>query len=262
MADKGQRIDWIGEGTPTRPWKDIGGEHYVPAVAPVGPDGESATGTKITAATMPAGGAGMLGWLSAAWYELTVRLPATLGIKTAAASLSVVPASDAVHKVGVIANITATFNRPADTTAYAAGDLIANNTTANSVTPMTFANVVRSAAGAVSIIKARLTKTGTTLPASGIRLHLYSTLPTVTNGDNGAFLSNQAATYLGCFEFGAAFFKAFSDGNSCNGITQTGYPITVDLPSGSDVYGLLESIGVTTSASSETYTVTLEVEQE
>jgi hypothetical protein len=107
-----------------------------------------------------------------------------------------------------------------------------------------------------------MSKTGTTLPTSGIKLNLYSALPTVTNGDNGAYLSTGAATFLGTFEFGAATWKAFSDGASCNGITQSGYPVTVDLPSGNDIYGLLESVGVTTPIAQEVFTVTLEVEQE
>ena len=34
--------------------------------------------------------------------------------------------------------VTATLTRPADTTAYASGDLVANSTTAGSVTPLTF----------------------------------------------------------------------------------------------------------------------------
>ena len=43
-----------------------------------------ATGTKVTAATIPTGGAGFLGWLSAVWYQLTqvlttVRNAATSG---------------------------------------------------------------------------------------------------------------------------------------------------------------------------------------
>src|SRR5688572_29350805 len=33
---------------------------------------------------------------------------------------------------------SATFNRPADTTAYSIGDLVANNTAAGSVTPLSF----------------------------------------------------------------------------------------------------------------------------
>lgn len=164
--------------------------------------------------------------------------------------------------VGRIANPSANFTRPNDTTAYAVGDLIANSTTAGSVTPMSFANIARVAAGAASIIKARLSKTGTGITGAAFTLHLYGSSPTVTNGDNGAWLSNQAATYLGSFEFGLARAKVFSDGVSINGITETGYPVTVDLASGTTIYGLLEARGAYAPTAQEVFTVTLEVEQE
>ena len=164
--------------------------------------------------------------------------------------------------IGAIANPSANFTRPNDTTAYAIGDLIANSTTAGSVTPMSFANVARVAAGAASIIKARLSKTGTGITGASFLLHLYGASPTVTNGDNGAWLSTQAATYLGGFEFGLANAKVFSDGVSINGITQTGYPVTVDLASGTTIYGLLEARGAYAPTAQEVFTITLEVEQE
>lgn len=177
-------------------------------------------------------------------------------------SLQTSAGADNTVKVGAIANPSANFTRPNDTTAYAVGDLIANSTTAGSVAPMSFANIARVAAGAASIIKARLSKTSTGITGASFLLHLYGASPTVTNGDNGAWLSAQALTYLGAFEFSLTNMKVFSDGVSCNGITQTGYPITVDLASGTTVYGLLEARGAYAPGNAETFTITLEVEQE
>ena len=54
----------------------------------------SDNGTKITAATMPAGGAGITGWLSAIWYQLTQTL--TVG-GSVTASGSVSNANDAAQ---------------------------------------------------------------------------------------------------------------------------------------------------------------------
>ena len=51
-------------------------------------------GTKIDDATIPTGGVGNLGWLSAIWKLISDRLPLTLGTKPAAESLSVAIASD------------------------------------------------------------------------------------------------------------------------------------------------------------------------
>lgn len=64
-------------------------------------------GTKVTAVTaLAAGGTGLIGWLSSIWNAITTQLPATLGIKAAAASLSVAPASDAVFAVAPLAAAT------------------------------------------------------------------------------------------------------------------------------------------------------------
>lgn len=170
--------------------------------------------------------------------------------------------ADNTVKVGAIANPSASFAVPNSAATYAIGDLIANSATAGSVTPMSFANVARVAAGAASVIKARMTKTGTGIVGASFTLHLYGASPTVTNGDDGVWLSNQAATYLGGFEFNLANAKVFSDGVSVNGITQTGYPVTVDLASGTTIYGLLEARGAYVRTAAETFTITLEVEQE
>ena len=164
--------------------------------------------------------------------------------------------------VGAIANPSSSFSVPNSAATYAVGDLIANSATAGSVTPLTFAGVARAAAGAASIIKARLSKTGTGTTGAAFILHLYSASPTPSNGDDGAWLTNQAANYLGAFEFSLANMRVFTDGVSCNGITLTGYPVTVDLSSGTTIYGLLEARGAYVRTAAETFTVTLEVEQE
>jgi hypothetical protein len=79
-----------------------------------------------------------------------------------------------------------TLTRPADTTAYASGDLIANSTTAGSVIPIRFQG---SCGGEFSQLQIR--KSTTTTTGANFRLWLFSLVegqaePTVTNGDNGA----------------------------------------------------------------------------
>lgn len=80
-----------GEGTAESP--------YIPVVQIEGGGGGGGTtnvdfGTKITDATMPAGGVDVLGWLSAIWKRITDSLPGSLGPKTAAASFPVTLSSD------------------------------------------------------------------------------------------------------------------------------------------------------------------------
>lgn len=82
------------------------------------------------------------------------------------------------------------ITRPADTNIYAIGDLIANNTTAGSVTPMA---ITAPGDGACVLNRVRLKVNDTAWKAGVIRVHLFRTLPTVTVGDNGAL--NASETY-------------------------------------------------------------------
>lgn len=163
-----------------------------------------------------------------------------------------------VMDTGVIDRIVASFSRPADTTAYASGDLVANSTTAGSVVPMTF-SVGRVSGGAGMIRRVRLRKTGTSTTNAAFRLHLYRTSPTPSNGDNGAWLTNQAANYIAAIDITVGM--AFTDGASGNGVPNVGSEINFKLASGTDIYGLLEARGAYTPASGETFTIEIEVLQ-
>lgn len=156
---------------------------------------------------------------------------------------------------GDVFRIAASFGRPADTIAYAFGDLVANSTTAGSVVPMPF--VLGMSKG---LIRSAKFKTSNATLASGatFRLHLWSQAPTVTGGDNAAVFATAAglatsAGYLGYVDCTADVW--FSDGSEGRG-----YPspdIHFDLGTGSTVYGLLEARGAITPASGATITCTL-----
>lgn len=159
---------------------------------------------------------------------------------------------------GIIARPSASVTRPADTTAYAIGDLVADSTTAGSVVPMQFA-VARIAGASGMIRRMRLRKTGTAITGAVFRLHLYSAAPTPSNGDNGAWLTNGAATYIGSID--VTMDKVFTDGASGNGVPTIGSEINFKTGSGTILYGLLEARGVYTPASGESFTCILEVLQ-
>lgn len=150
------------------------------------------------------------------------------------------------------------FNRPANTTAYASGQLVANSTTAGSVTPLSWP-VARVAGGSGMIRRARLAKSGTSLTNAQFRLHLYTTAPTCANGDGGNWSTDQSANYLGSLDFNLS--QAFTDGAAGNAAPNTGSEINFALASGQTIYGLIEARGAYTPASAETFTVTLEVLQ-
>jgi hypothetical protein len=151
------------------------------------------------------------------------------------------------------------FTRPADTTAYASGDLVANSTVAGSVVPLAL-SVARTAGGTGSIRRARLRKTGTSITSAAFRLHLYSASPVPSNGDNGAWLTTQAAAYMGAID--VTLDKAFTDGAFGAGTPNAGAEINFDLASGQTIYGLIEARGAYTPVSGETFTVDLEVWQD
>lgn len=155
-----------------------------------------------------------------------------------------------------IFNPSANFTRPADTTAYASGDLVANSTTAGSVTPLTFTLGNSFGAGQFRLTRARIIKSGTTATNATFRLHLYEASPVPTNGDNGAWLTTKAANYLGNIDMAAMF--AFSDGCASFGAAAAGSELMLKLSAGATVYGLLEARAAYTPASGEVFTVILE----
>lgn len=162
---------------------------------------------------------------------------------------------------GFTANPSATFNRPANITAYASGDLVANDTTAGSVTPLSFA-IGRVAGGSFVVRKARLKKSNTSTTNASFRLHLYTSSPaTITNGDNGAWSTSHSG-YVGSFDFSSSNALPFTDAVAINGTPVVGSEVSVKLASGQTLYGLLEARAAYTPASGETFTVELEAFQD
>lgn len=162
-----------------------------------------------------------------------------------------------VRSGGFAARVAVTFTRPADTTAYASGDLVANNVTAGSVVPMTFALGRANALGlGGQIRRARLRKTGTSVTNASFRLHLYSASPVPANGDNAAWLTDKALNYVGAMDF--TVDKAFTDGAAGNAVPAVGSEIIFTADT---YYGLLEARGAYTPASAELFEVSLELMQ-
>lgn len=156
---------------------------------------------------------------------------------------------------GKTAKLVASFNRPANTTAYALGNLVANSTTAGSVVPMSFTASRATGKGGM-VRRARIRKTGTGLTNASFRLHLYGASPTPSNGDGGVWLTDKALDYIGAID--VTVDRAFTDGAAGNGVPITGAEINYVADT---IYGLIEARGAYTPASGETFTVDLEVLQ-
>lgn len=148
---------------------------------------------------------------------------------------------------------TASFTRPADTTAYASGDLVANSTTAGSVVPLTF--TIRPEARGSMIRRVRIKKSGTSVSSASFRVHFYETgTITCANGDNGAWSTNSMATYVGAMD--VTVDRAFTDGAFGLGAPITGSEINYDIGT---IWALIEARGAYTPASGEVFTVEIEV---
>lgn len=214
-----------------------------------------------SAATTDTGTFSLVALFKRLLQKITTQLPAALGAQTSANSLSVVPASDAVAPVGsktaVIA--AATMTRPADTTAYAVGDMVANNTTAGSVTPIQFSNVVRSSGGTGVLRRLRLKKSGVSATGASFRVHLFRASPTAGAGDNAAFaVTSGSADYLGKVDITTD--QSFGDGAA--GFSDVSMGDIQINPAATSLFALLEARGAYTPANAETFILTAEILQD
>lgn len=180
-----------------------------------------------------------------------------------AGAITVAPSASEVHLGqvgGTISNPTANFTRPNDTTPYSSGDLVANSTTAGSVSAMTF-TVARVAAGSVMLRRCRVQKSGASVANAVFRIHLFAAAPaTVTNGDNGAFSVSGAADYLGAFD--VTVDRAFTDGALGFGNPVVGFELGVKLASGTTIKGLVEARAAYTPTANEVFTVGFDAYQD
>lgn len=157
---------------------------------------------------------------------------------------------------GRVVVVTApTMTRPADTTQYSTGDLVANSTTAGSVVPLEFD--VGGGSGMVRKIRIRTNRTSGGTTSAVFRVYLFRTAPTVAGGDNAAFSPGNAANFIDAMD--VVLNEQFSDGaaNSSNGAAGE---INYSLPSGSTkLFGLVRAGADYTPASAEQISVALEV---
>lgn len=156
--------------------------------------------------------------------------------------------------------VASAFQRPADTTQYASGDLTANSTTAASVVPLSW--VVGTPGSRGAIRRARIVKNSTGITTCAFRVHLYYRLPVVSNGDNGAWVSTRHGDYVGAID--VTLDRAMAAGAAGIGTVKSGEGTEINyvLPPGQTVlYGLVEARAAYTPASAETITTILEIWQ-
>lgn len=147
--------------------------------------------------------------------------------------------------------VSDSYTRPADTTAYAAGDLVANSTTAGSVELLTFAF-----GNETWLRKVRLHKSDPDVTNAQFRLWLIDdSAVTFSNGDNGALA-------IGSSTLDIADVLATIDLTVAASLTGSGDVVQTTFDRGlyrlpATVYGFLEARAAYTPGSAEVLTVTL-----
>jgi hypothetical protein len=152
---------------------------------------------------------------------------------------------------------TGSFSRPADTTTYAFGDIVANSTTAGSVTPITI-SAARITDQNGQIIGGTLRKSGTSPTLAIFRVHLFNANPTIASGDNAAF-STTIANWLGAMDVTCS--QVGTDG--CIGTITPVLSSTVPFKPATgtqNIFALIEARGAYVPVSGETFTLELDVD--
>lgn len=205
------------------------------------------TAAQITSLTAPVLGAGTA---IAGKFGIDQTTPGTTD--------SVTPKATESHlgevggrKVEVSTEIT----RPADTTAYAAGDSV--NTSTSAATVITFANFARISGGTGYITKVRIATDKKSITPR-FRLHLFNASPTLVN-DNAAFARYYAdeSKRIGYVDLPAMFTPS----DTSNSTLSEAQDATIRIPfvavAGRAIYGVLETLDAFTPASGEKFNVTL-----
>lgn len=159
---------------------------------------------------------------------------------------------------GNILRPSATLTRPADTTQYAIGDALLQSTTAGSCTPLEWTVAIEEGTS-IMIRRLKASKTSTILTSALVRMHFFTSLPTISTGDNAA-RGNTESGWIGSID--VTFDTAFSDAANGIGIPNQGSEISAILGVGIvKLYGIPELRGTYTPTSAEVFTFTPDIIQ-
>jgi hypothetical protein len=170
--------------------------------------------------------------------------------------------SSGVAHIGAVGALTtmvsASFTRPADTTAYVSGDAVNNSTSAP--VALQFTGAARGIAKSGMIVSGRLVKQGTGTGGT-FRLWLFRGTVTPPN-DNAAYSIAWAdrANRLGYIDFTswvAGADCAESVGSLSNGTEQPFSDLIANAGDESSLYGILQATAAYTPASGEQFLVEL-----
>lgn len=215
--------------------------------------------TDGSAVTQPVSGTVTANAGSGTFAVSAASLPLPSGAATSANQPTLQTGAETVSSFTATPTSTV-LTRPADTTAYAVGDLVASSTTAGSVVVQSFI-AARYATGSGSLRRVRLYTSATSGMASiGLKINFWSAAPVYTNGDNGAYVvTTGAANFLGSATITS--FNQFSDGAVAVAVPDNGAEINFALASGQTVYWDLQTTTALTPGNAQTFTLVPEILQ-
>jgi hypothetical protein len=152
----------------------------------------------------------------------------------------------------------ASYTRPADTTAYAAGDVLAESTSAATV--LTFTNIGASNGGGATLLGVTLIDSVAAATPPELELYLFDTAPTMQN-DNVAWAPSDAEMEK-CLGF-VSLYRGLFKTCGANGIVDVdGLSKSIICASGTtSIYGILVHRLSYTPTSAEKFTVRLRYAQ-
>lgn len=151
-------------------------------------------------------------------------------------------------KLGYRSSVTAT--RPANTTAYTAGDVVGATAAA-----LTFSNIgPRDSEMLVTSTELLIESSAVISGETSYRLHLYNMTPPSALADNAAFdlESGDRDAYLGAIDLGTPV-----DRGATLYVRQDIINAQIRVGGTSSIFGYLETVGAYTPASARVYRVTL-----
>ncbi len=165
---------------------------------------------------------------------------------------------------GKTINILGSFTRPADTTAYAAGDVVCNSTSAPVV--ITFTNCARINAGSGLIVGAQLVDGAYVASTLAAELWLFDTTITMDN-DNAVFTPTDAElqTLVGVIQFNNPLVgdaTAGVGGNVVNLATLVNHIAFTTGAASRNLFGVLVARNAYVPISAETFDIRLRISQD
>lgn len=172
------------------------------------------------------------------------------------AGINLIGSATAVSSGAITNPASGVMTRPANTTAYAANQLVASSTTAGSIVASSF-SIANSGGGALISRLRLLTNVTTGWNNVNISINLWSIAPTYTNGDGGAYaVATGASKFLGNF---SVSLIQFGDGAAGVAAVTVGSQAAISLASGTAIFWDMQILGAATPISQQTFTLTAEV---